>query len=40
MIIPSKGGDVFVASFDEDGIDWFKPHANLREEGLKEYEAR
>jgi hypothetical protein len=39
MIIPSKRGDFFIGSFDDNEIDWFKPHAALGENGLKEYEA-
>jgi hypothetical protein len=40
MIIPTKKGDVFIASFDENGIDWFKPHAVIGKDGLKEYQPK
>ena len=40
MIIPTKKGDVFIASFDENGIDWFKPHAVIGNDGLKEYQPK
>jgi hypothetical protein len=40
MVVPSKTGTVCVASFADAGIDWFKPHAAIDENGFKEYEAK
>jgi hypothetical protein len=36
-MVPSKKGEVLIATFNEEGVDYFKPHANLNENGLKIY---
>ena len=30
-------GEVLLATFNDAGVDYFKPHANINENGLKIY---